>query len=414
MVTPWCKICSCRRDAKKQGGVECADKNGHKKSVWWQADVHFERGVENRRRKLFRTKEDALKQERQWETDHDRDELGPRKKDAVVTFGEVADKYWHEHSKIENRNPEETTYYRVELLKAHIGKDRKTSPLSEIEMIAFQNELRQLQRTLRKDRAGATVNRIFNVLRSIFERNKMWGVIKQNPCDLIERVQEDEPLPRFLDVPEIEKLRRAVENLPAYALKKGLPPITPVQIHRLKIRMTVYLHTGARPSSQEECNWDNGDVDLEQRVIWFTTYKGGKKQKKHRYPHPIDKELYAILMERAQVTGKKGLVFDSTGLRELEVLAVEASGVNEGKSEKQLFTMYGLKHCYASHLLMSGASESEVAKLLGHTDTRMVHKHYGHLTLGHLRKVQERVNLTPPLWDILKPDDDMRAQGNQN
>jgi integrase len=39
----------------------------------------------------------------------------------------------------------------------------------------------------------------------------------------------------------------------------------------------------------------------------------------------------------------------------------------------------GLRHTYASLSLMGGMSLSAVAKNLGHTDTRMVEKHYGHL-----------------------------------
>ncbi len=400
MVTPWCRVCKCRRDATKPGGVECTDKAGHKKELCWKAHWQFSRRMEDRYRKTLRTQELAEKQVRQWQVRYEDGELGPRKQ-VPVYFGEIANKYWNEHSIVENRKPGRTTYYMVEQLKEWIGENKKVSPLSENELKDFQNELRQLQRTLRVERTGSTVNRVFNVLRAIFERNKIWGMIKINPCDLIERVQEEEPLPRFLTLEEIEKLRWAAENLAAYARTKGLPPISADQIHRLKIRISVYLHTGARPSSQEECNWDNGDVDMEQRVIWFTTYKGGKKKKKHRYPINIDNDLYQILLERAELTKKKGPVFDCRNLRELETLTVESSGVNEGKAENQLFTMYGLKHCFASHHLMAGASEAEVAKMLGHTDTRMVHKHYGHLTMGHLRKVQERINLTPPLMHVI-------------
>lgn len=411
-VYPVCKHCGTRRDAVKPNGVECCDKTGHKKYVWWKADVQFSRLSEDRYRKLFRTQEDALKQERQWQTDHDRKELGPRTKATPHYFGALADQYWIEWSKIKNRKPARTAFYTVEKLKEWIGANRKTSPLSEDEMKEFQQDLRKLQRTLQSEgRAGATVNRIFNTLRSIFERGREWGMVKDNPCEFVSRVQEEEPLPRFLELAEIEKLRRAVENLADYAhevnLKENrignnrIPVITSEQIKRLTDRVTIYLHTGARPSSIEECNWDNGDVDLEQRVIWFTTYKGGKQQKKHRYPHPIDNDLYQILLERARVTNKSGPVFDCTGMRELEVLAVRASGVNEGKAENRHFTMYGLKHCYASHLIMAGASEAEVADLLGHTDTRMVHKHYRHLTLAHLRKAQGRINLTPPLMKVI-------------
>lgn len=398
-VYAWCKECVCRRDATKEGGVQCSDKPGHKKSIMWRADVNF--GDGNRFRKFFTTKENADTQERQWLTDEERSVLIPKSQQTQY-FGALADKYWLEHAKIENRNPERTTFYLIEKLKRWVGEERKISPLSDDEVKAFQNDLRQLQRTLRGEgRAGATVNRIFNILRSIFERGREWGVVKVNPCEFVQRVQEDEPAVRFLEIVEIERLRRAAEGLAEYAKAQNLPPITQEQIRRLTVKMTAYLHTGARPSSIEECNWDNGDVDMDQKIIWFTTYKGGRRKKKHRYPHPIDNDLYQILLERAEITKKRGRVFDVTGIRELEVLAIQASGLNEGKKPGQEFTMYGLKHCYASHLLMSGASLLEVAKLLGHTDTRMVEKHYGHLTLGHLRKVQERVNLTPPLMHVV-------------
>lgn len=42
-------------------------------------------------------------------------------------------------------------------------------------------------------------------------------------------------------------------------------------------------------------------------------------------------------------------------------------------------TAYGMRHTFASNLLIANVSEFKVAKWLGHSDTRMVHKHYGHL-----------------------------------
>jgi integrase len=41
---------------------------------------------------------------------------------------------------------------------------------------------------------------------------------------------------------------------------------------------------------------------------------------------------------------------------------------------------HALRHTYASHAVMSGAPLLVVAKNLGHSDTRMVEKHYGHLS----------------------------------
>lgn len=53
-------------------------------------------------------------------------------------------------------------------------------------------------------------------------------------------------------------------------------------------------------------------------------------------------------------------------------IACDAAGV-------QPITFHELRHSYASLLVMAGAELMAVAKILGHADTRMVEKHYGHL-----------------------------------
>ena len=42
-------------------------------------------------------------------------------------------------------------------------------------------------------------------------------------------------------------------------------------------------------------------------------------------------------------------------------------------------TMYGMRHSFASNLLIANVSDVKVARWMGHGDTRMVHRHYGHL-----------------------------------
>jgi integrase len=45
---------------------------------------------------------------------------------------------------------------------------------------------------------------------------------------------------------------------------------------------------------------------------------------------------------------------------------------------------HSLRHTYASHAVMAGAPLLVVAKNLGHSDTRMVEKHYGHLSESYI------------------------------
>ena len=50
-------------------------------------------------------------------------------------------------------------------------------------------------------------------------------------------------------------------------------------------------------------------------------------------------------------------------------------------------TFHCLRHTWASHRVMAGAPLLVVAQVLGHADTRMVEKHYGHLAPSYVRDV---------------------------
>ena len=47
-------------------------------------------------------------------------------------------------------------------------------------------------------------------------------------------------------------------------------------------------------------------------------------------------------------------------------------------------SFHALRHTWASHAAMNGTPLLVVAKNLGHADTRMVEKHYGHLAPGYI------------------------------
>ena len=47
-------------------------------------------------------------------------------------------------------------------------------------------------------------------------------------------------------------------------------------------------------------------------------------------------------------------------------------------------TFHTTRHTYASHLVQAGVPLLFVAAALGHRDTRMVEKHYGHLAPSHV------------------------------
>lgn len=95
----------------------------------------------------------------------------------------------------------------------------------------------------------------------------------------------------------------------------------------------------------------------------------------------------------------------------VELLLRKADGDRWGKSNQTRPTadacarakieppanFHALRHTYASHAVMGGAPLLVVAKNLGHADTRMVEKHYGHLSDSY---VAEAIRAAAPRFGV--------------
>src|SRR6266581_7934083 len=66
---------------------------------------------------------------------------------------------------------------------------------------------------------------------------------------------------------------------------------------------------------------------------------------------------------------------------------------------------HGLRHTYASRLAMRGVPLAVIAAQLGHSDTRMVEKHYGHLAPNY---VAETVRAAFGTLGIVEPTNVIR------
>jgi integrase len=76
----------------------------------------------------------------------------------------------------------------------------------------------------------------------------------------------------------------------------------------------------------------------------------------------------------------------------------------------QATTFYTLRHTYASLALMNGAPPMVVAHNLGHSDTRMVEAHYGHLTKKY---VEDQIKAAAPSFGIVEADNVERMEAGR-
>ena len=77
-----------------------------------------------------------------------------------------------------------------------------------------------------------------------------------------------------------------------------------------------------------------------------------------------------------------------------------AEAVARAKIEPRI-TFHGLRHSWASHAVMNGVPLLVVAKNLGHADSRMVEKHYGHLAPSY---VADAIRAGAPRFESIDPD----------
>lgn len=324
-------------------------------------------------RKQFKagiTKEEVKKYVYGMITDYERGTFIPKDKSKTL-LSDVLDKYLNEYALEQNRNTVAAKHY-IKVFKELFG-GAWIGSLTLEQLETARSEYKE-----ETGRTNASVNRAFAILKAVLNKAMQWGYIQRNPAQFLKPLPIKETVPRFLSIEELARLRAHIQD------------------QRLKDFTTALLHTAIRPVDIKSLTWSQ--VDRENRCIHITTHKG---RKPHNYSVPIDDTLWIVIQRRFKETNGLGPVFDTSNIRKLAEQAIKDSKINEDRSYGERFTIYGLKHTFISHLLMSGQDIGTVSELVG-VSVSTLQKHYAHLTMEHLRKVQSKINLTPALTPDLK------------
>lgn len=218
-------------------------------------------------------------------------------------------------------------------------------------------------------RRRATANRTLTVLKAAL--NRAWRESEhkgQVPSDAAWRRVEpfedvDAARIRFLTVAEAQRLINACEP----------------QFRKL---VQAALQTGARYS--ELAALKVSDFDPNNHTVFIQTSKSGKS----RHIELTD-EGVAFFVSVTQGRGGNETIFLNVAgvqFRKSHQSRPMAAACEHGKIEP-LIGFHGLRHTWASLAVMGGMPLMVVAKNLGHSDTRMVEKHYGHMRRDYVKKV---------------------------
>ena len=150
------------------------------------------------------------------------------------------------------------------------------------------------------------------------------------------------------------------------------------------------IKTGLRMGELRGLMWP--DVDWNNRTInvrhsWCTSKKGLVSPKSNKVRQiPIVDQVYDLLLNRKRKTGfvftnEKNQKFSADRLNERILNTCRKAGIRK-------ITCHVLRHTFASHLAMAGASVKAIQELLGHSDIKVTMR-YAHLSQSSLRQTIE-------------------------
>lgn len=343
-----------------------------KGGVSWRIDYFDPNG--KRVRQMFKKKKDAEA------------ELGKRvsliaegryldvKKDYTTTLKELITKY--EENFGDQASFKTFKGYAIEDIKEYFGEETRLSNIRYMHLETYRNHLKKTLTKSKTLRKAASINRALACFRHMLNKAVEWEMMEANPFNMGKglHIKENNQRLRFLSQDEISRLRK---ECPVY----------------LRNIVDCALNTGMRKGEILSLKWGqikNGFVYLtktktnEARQIPINgtlerVFSNIKKYGEQGNVVDLKKKRKKIIPKLSS----KDHVFTYNGAPIKDVKRAFKSAID--KAEISDFHFHDLRHTFASHLVMQGATIKDVQELLGHKDTKMTNR-YAHLSPEHKKK----------------------------
>jgi integrase len=323
---------------------------------------------------------------------------GPHRRSGAYTVGDAADDYLR-FLESDGRSPHSVrdSRYRIEaFVRSQLGS-LKLAALTTDRLRRWRDELAKAPPRLRtrngerqKHRQAATgeddrrarrasANRIWTTLRAAlnhaFNDGKVDSDLAWRKVKPFRRV--DSARIRYLSIAEAKRLMNACD-----------PSFRPL--------VQAGLQTGARYG--ELCRLQVHDFNADSGTLAIRQSKSGKAR-------------HIVLTDEARAfftqltAGRSGAepMFHKAWTKSQQARPMREA-VDRAKIRPAI-GFHGLRHTWASHAVMNGVPLLVVAKNLGHADTRMVEKHYGHLAPSY---IADAIRAHAPRFGF-KPDSKIAA-----
>jgi integrase len=216
-----------------------------------------------------------------------------------------------------------------------------------------------------------TINYEIKTLRSIFNFGIKRKLCRANPCQHVCSLKKHGTKePRFLTAEECYRLLRHAEG----------------QFHEI---LFTFLNTGLRLGELINLQWT--DVDLKRGILKVQP-KDDWVPKTRSREVPLNQGMISMLKQKLPENAPSDTyVFPGrSGGKLKRKLRKDLIQVATRAGLRDVTRIHGLRHTFASHLVMRGVDLPTVQRLLGHADiqTTMI---YAHLTPDHVANAVEKL-----------------------
>jgi len=365
----------------------------------WRADFTGKDGVRHRSRFNTKAEADTYLVEKQSEI-KDGTYVAPK---DIPTIGALAD-FWIagriEQSQTPGHGYRPSTLAQwqthVEHMKVVLGE---TTKANEIDAKAIEKAIGKLRLSKKRGGRGLSVKTVGKVLTTM-SRVFKFGIrgkygIHVDPVKLIEKVKENSGEQTSKGV-RLKILREVTEKevLSVEEVKRVILAAKPGLIRTI-IMSAIY--TGARISELLALRW--GDVKLDSGIVEIrrslstARVKGEVNPEKHRWfdpksargirDIPIPSHLVSALKEWKEKCPKSDLdlVFSNGFGEPCERTGIGRHGLKPALKQAGIdkaVSMHGLRHTYASMLILLKRPITEISKYLGHADVNITLRVYAH------------------------------------
>lgn len=320
-----------------------------------------------------------LKWEEMLHDHHEGVEAGPASNIThIQTIGQLFDHLYDERKSKVAASTTDRDRYRLLLWRQELGNSGLLKNLQP-------DDISKALTKIAKRTSPSTANTSLGVLKTYLTWAANMGLLKNHGHKTVRRLKE----------PASQRHRRewwTAEQVEQALSVAANDPHQPTAT--LLVACGCYL--GLRPEEIIMQRWQDLDLDAKdprtgegRPVCHVVAHSGWTPKDGESRDIPISTPLLAILTRHRRPDGylltnephRKGRPrggkgwnyrYNPTKVWRRMMAALEQAG---GKP----ITMYGMRHSFASNLLIANVSDVKVARWMGHGDTRMVHKHYGHL-----------------------------------